>query len=118
MTNQPEHEQMSRRQYMHGKAETLSRWLEGDDDEGLILETVVFRQAGTSGDAWIVEHLLEAGGPTTRIVVDSRYEQVELWSTDGPDPSVSYDYERYEMAGEPGRRWLALARDLAECYPS
>lgn len=89
-----------------------------DGRDSLYLEVTPLIEPDESGSrdgAYVVEFLITCGGPTTRIVVDSRYRTV-IASTDGPDDSASYPYEDVEIYGSDDDTWQAEAESIVEMY--
>ena len=113
--------------YLREKAEHYADQLnaaQADDDDpdvlddlrdSLYLEVVPFAQIGTDADAYRVEFVLELGGPTTRVIVDSRWG-VTLESTDGPIYSHSYSYDSIDVSGDARATFEAEAEHIMEIW--
>lgn len=97
---------LTRNAYLNRKASALCAEFTNEED---VLEHVVFR---TSDGRYRVEFLLEFQGPTTWIIVDSRYG-ASIESTDGPDGKVSYDMVSWSISDDVASPFIELAEMLA-----
>lgn len=109
--NETATEEQTDRQWLHRRAEALSDWAGFADPYTDFYDISVYRADG-SPDSYRVEFLLAGGGPTTRVITDTRY-RAELWTSEGPEDSVSYNYRCHDMTAEQSEIWDTIAERVA-----